>query len=264
MVRRKMTVRRIDPWSVLKFGAIINACILVIALLGFGLVWFLIRQLGIIEQACQLATDVGFEECGINGGNLFRMLLLVGILGVIIATGLVVLFTFLYNLIADLIGGIELSVSVPGGMGTTVTSRSAPESPPGWQQGGQQPSLWQQGAAGHSSTTGDSQPSPAAAGTSAGGGGNPSSDSASMRTRAPTTGAPSGSRDQQPTGALGDTTPGAWPWERVSRGGGSGGGTSDDTSDDTAAPTSGASDSDDTGDSRRSDESIFGGRGDGS
>ncbi|MDP9022948.1 MAG: DUF3566 domain-containing protein [Actinomycetota bacterium] len=259
MARRKMTVRRIDPWSVLKFGAIVNACILVIALLGFGLVWFLIRQLGIIEQACQLATDVGFEECGINGGNLFRMLLLLGILGVIIATGLMVLFTFLYNLIADLIGGIELSVSVPGGMGETVTSRSAPESPPGWQHAGQQPSLWQQGAASHSSSTaGDTQRSTAAAGTSSGGGGSTSSGSASMRTRAPATRTGSPSRDQQPIGALGDTTPGAWPLERVS-GGGSGG----DTSDDSAAPGGSESD-DDGGDSRRSDESIFGGRGGGS
>lgn len=123
MARRRMTLRRIDPWSVLKFGAVVNACLLVIALLGFGILWFAIRQLGVIDQACDLATDVGFESCAINGGNLFRYLLLLGLLWVVIQTGLLVFFAFLHNLIADLVGGVEITLSEEGG--ATMARRSS-------------------------------------------------------------------------------------------------------------------------------------------
>lgn len=119
-----MTLRRIDPWSVLKFGAVVNVCLFVIGLLGFAILWFAIRQLGVIDQACDLATDVGFESCAINGGNLFRYVLLLGLLWVVIQTGLLVFFAFLHNLIADLVGGIEVTLSEEGA-GATMTSRTA-------------------------------------------------------------------------------------------------------------------------------------------
>ncbi len=125
MPRRRLTLRRIDPWSVLRFGLVANACLLVIFLLGFGLLWLAIGQLGLIDQACQLATDVGFEQCGVNGPNLFRVLLLLGLLGVVVQTALFVFLAFLHNLIADLVGGIVVSVVEDAGA-ATMTSRVAP------------------------------------------------------------------------------------------------------------------------------------------
>lgn len=117
MARRKMTLRRVDPWTVLKFGFVLNLCMLAIALVGFGVVWFVIRTLGLIEQACQLATDVGFESCGVNGANLFRLLLLLGGLWTVIQTALMVFGAFLYNLLADLVGGIGVTVLEEGSVG---------------------------------------------------------------------------------------------------------------------------------------------------
>ncbi len=110
MARRRMTVRRIDPWSVLKFGFIVNACLLVIVLLGLGILWLVISQLGILDQVCALATDVGFEGCGLDGSTLFWVLFLLGGLWVIIQTALYVFLSFLHNLIADLVGGITIGV----------------------------------------------------------------------------------------------------------------------------------------------------------
>ncbi len=110
MARRRMTVRRIDPWSVLKFGFVVNVCLLVIVLLGLGILWLLISQLGIVDQLCALATDVGFEGCGLDGSALFWILFLLGGLWVIIQTALYVFLSFLHNLIADLVGGITIGV----------------------------------------------------------------------------------------------------------------------------------------------------------
>ena len=125
MARRRMTVRRIDPWSVLKFGFVANLCLLAIGLICFGVVWYAIQRIGVIEQACDVARGVGFEECGIDGGNLFRWALLLGLLGTVIMTGLLVFFAFLHNLIADMVGGITVTLSEEGAaVRDTVTART--------------------------------------------------------------------------------------------------------------------------------------------
>lgn len=125
MVRRRLTLKRIDPWSVLKFGFVANLTLLAIGLLGGLVVWFFIRRLGLIDQVCGMALEVGFSTCSVDGGNLFRAVLLLGILGVVVQTGLVVFFAFLANLIADLTGGLRFTFADdrPDGAGrTTVTS----------------------------------------------------------------------------------------------------------------------------------------------
>jgi hypothetical protein len=110
VVRRRLTVRRLDPWSVLKFGAVANVALLAIGLLVAGVVWFVIDRLALVEQACSIALDVGFTECGINAGNLFRALILLGLLWVVVQTAVLVFLAFLHNLIADLTGGLSLTV----------------------------------------------------------------------------------------------------------------------------------------------------------
>jgi hypothetical protein len=114
VARRTMTLKRVDPWSVLKFGFLVNLCLLAVALLAFVIVWFVVQQLGIIEQACQLALDVGFEECGVDGGALFRAALIVGTIGAVILTGIVVFGAFLHNLLADLVGGLRVTLIEEG------------------------------------------------------------------------------------------------------------------------------------------------------
>jgi hypothetical protein len=110
VVRRRLTVRRLDPWSVLKFGAVANLALLAIGLLVAGVIWFVIDRLALVDQACAIALDVGFTECGINAGNLFRALILLGLLWVVVQTAVLVFLSFLHNLIADLTGGLTLSV----------------------------------------------------------------------------------------------------------------------------------------------------------
>ena len=109
MVRRRLTLKRIDPWSVLKFGFVANLSLLAIGMLGFAVVWFFIERLRLIDKVCEIAIEMGFTACGINGGNLFRALFLLGLLGVVIQTGLMVFLAFLFNLIADLVGGLTFS-----------------------------------------------------------------------------------------------------------------------------------------------------------
>ncbi len=122
MARRRQTVKRIDPWSMLKFGFIANVVFLAIFLMLMGVVWFIVDRLQLVDQVCGIATDVGFTECGINAPNLFRSMILLGLLWVVVQTAVLVFLAFLYNLIADLTGGIGLTIvddSLPSTSGSS-------------------------------------------------------------------------------------------------------------------------------------------------
>lgn len=126
MARRRLTIKRLDPWSVLKFGAVVNVAVLAIALLVVGVVLFFVDRLGLIDQACDIARDVGFTACGLDMGNLFRAVALLGLLAAIVQTAVLVFLAFLHNLIADLTGGLTISV-IDDGPATTrpVTTAAA-------------------------------------------------------------------------------------------------------------------------------------------
>lgn len=110
MARRRMAIKRLDPWSVLKFGAVANLVLLAIFLLVMGVVWFIVDRLELVEQACEIALEVGFATCSVSASGLFQALLLLGLLWAVIQTAVLVFLAFLHNLIADLTGGIVLGV----------------------------------------------------------------------------------------------------------------------------------------------------------
>ena len=110
MAKRRLTIKRLDPWSVLKFSILAHIVGFAITMLIAGVIYYIIDQLQLIDQACGIAADVGFTSCGINTGNLFRALALLGGMGIIVFTAVSVFVAFLYNLIADLTGGLTIGV----------------------------------------------------------------------------------------------------------------------------------------------------------
>ena len=114
MARSRVTIRRIDPWSILKFGFVANLVLLGIQLLAGAVVWYVVARLELVETVCELAATVGFTECGVDGGALFDSFLVLGLLGVVIQTGILVFLAFLANLIFDLTGGIGITLESTG------------------------------------------------------------------------------------------------------------------------------------------------------
>ncbi len=126
MVRRRLTIKRLDPWSVLKFGAVANVVLFVIFMLVAAVVWFIIDRLQIVDQVCEIALDVGFTSCGVNAGNLFQALALLGGMWVIVQTAVLVFFAFLHNLIADLTGGLVIGIIEDGSGAQPKTATARP------------------------------------------------------------------------------------------------------------------------------------------
>jgi hypothetical protein len=112
--RVRVQIRKINPWSVLRFSLIFYFCLMLVALLGLAILYGILSAAGVLESLSDLLTDVGFGDRQGNfqfdTGYIFRTLFLIGLISTILWAALTLVVAFLYNLIADLVGGIEVTL----------------------------------------------------------------------------------------------------------------------------------------------------------
>jgi hypothetical protein len=94
---------------VLKASLIFNAIMGLIFVLGMWVMWSLVIQKGIPEKIIDLFDAVTIELT-IDGPLYFRITTLLAVIGVIGMTAFMTLGSVIYNLISDLVGGVEISV----------------------------------------------------------------------------------------------------------------------------------------------------------
>lgn len=110
VVKRRMVVRKLDPWSVLKLSLIFYFSVLLIVMLGVTVLWAVVNQIGVIDTLLGFAAEVRLDVT-YDAGNIARALFLIGLLNVVLFSGINVFLCFLYNLVADLIGGFRLTLA---------------------------------------------------------------------------------------------------------------------------------------------------------
>lgn len=109
--RVRRVIRRVDPWTVLRFSALFYLCMLVVSLVAGLLLWAAASTTGVIDNVERFFKELfALESFSINGGLIFRSTLMGGLVVVLLGTGANVLMAVLYNLTSDVVGGIEVSV----------------------------------------------------------------------------------------------------------------------------------------------------------
>ncbi len=118
--RTKVTIRRFGILSVLKFSLIFSLCLMLIVWLALLLIFLVLQAGGVIETittgdlACLFNETQGTKTCvpiQLNAPAIFTGLLFAGIV-MGIAWGLVMTFAaVIYNLIGDMVGGVEVTLS---------------------------------------------------------------------------------------------------------------------------------------------------------
>ncbi len=118
--RALLTIRRVDPWSVLKFALLFSVCLLVIGVVAVAALYAALDRLEVFDSVNKFVKeltqsdprgsgqptggiDVVFNPKVIIGGAT-----VLGMINVVIFTALATLGAFLYNLCADIAGGIEV------------------------------------------------------------------------------------------------------------------------------------------------------------
>ena len=102
-------VRRVEPWTVLKFSVLLFAILYLVFLVAGLVLWAAATATGLRENIEKFIGDlIASDDFKILGPTMLRASVLGGLVLVVFGTGASVLFTVLYNLISDVIGGITV------------------------------------------------------------------------------------------------------------------------------------------------------------
>src|SRR5881296_1520079 len=89
--RARLVLRKIDPWSVLKFSLLFHFCLLLIMLLGSAIIFAILKAFGVVASIEKLVRDLSSSPAyTVSGGTIFRWLFLFGLLGAIVASAVTV------------------------------------------------------------------------------------------------------------------------------------------------------------------------------
>jgi hypothetical protein len=116
--RARLTVKRIDPWSVMKFSFAVSLVIFVVVIVATSVLYLALDAMGVFNSLNTSLADM-VNQGGTANANTFRVTAkgvigtaaLIGAVNVVLFTALATLGAFIYNVCADLVGGIELTLS---------------------------------------------------------------------------------------------------------------------------------------------------------
>jgi hypothetical protein len=124
--RRTVILRHIDLWSALKVSLGLYLSIFLVFLFGAVALWFGARSAGLIDNIETLVEDLGFAREGsyrLRGPEILKMTAVIGPILVVLGALATVAGVAVFNGMAKLFGGVELTVSDGDDLRPTVTPR---------------------------------------------------------------------------------------------------------------------------------------------
>jgi len=108
----KVVLRKVGPWSVLKISFFFYLCVMVVILGAMMILYAILGAIGALDSLTRLIRDLFADQSfQIHGGWLFSRGLSIGLALVVLWTLINVFIVFLYNLLSDVVGGIEVTLS---------------------------------------------------------------------------------------------------------------------------------------------------------
>lgn len=112
--RARVVIRRVDPWSVLKFSLLFYFCLMLIFVISLLILYWVLGVTGVLESLSDLMETVGFgnPKTGFefHGYWIFSRLFLAGAAGVVLWSLVNLFVALLYNLVSDIVGGISVTL----------------------------------------------------------------------------------------------------------------------------------------------------------
>ncbi len=110
--RVRRIVRRIDPWTVFRISSIIWVVIAIGLVLGVVVFWAVLEASGIPNKITDFLIEITLLDVGENPFANTDQFLRVAVFGSMVlaagGTGLSTLLAIIYNLVSDIVGGVEL------------------------------------------------------------------------------------------------------------------------------------------------------------
>lgn len=115
-VRASMQIRRIDPWSTLKVSLLLSVALFFVWMITVAFLYLVLGGMGVwaklnINVGDLLNNASGSSAELVSSGTIFGGAFLIGLVNIVLMTALATIGAFVYNLITDLIGGIEVTLA---------------------------------------------------------------------------------------------------------------------------------------------------------
>jgi len=108
----KVVLRKVGPWSVLKISFLFYLCVMAVIIGAMMILYAILGAIGALDSLTRLIRDLFADQSfQIHGGWLFSRGLSIGLALVVLWTLINVFIVFLYNLLSDVVGGIEVTLS---------------------------------------------------------------------------------------------------------------------------------------------------------
>ena len=113
-----LQLRRLDPWSVLKISLVLSCCGFLVWLVAVGVLYGVLAGMGVWDQINGTYSDLTSVNNPqvtelVSGGRVFGAAFVIGLVNIVLMTALATVGSLVYNVAADFVGGIEVTLSEP-------------------------------------------------------------------------------------------------------------------------------------------------------
>jgi hypothetical protein len=110
VVGTRRVLRRIHLRSVLRFSVVFSITWGLVMLLAGGVVYFVLLRLGLVQSLQATIQRSGFPRFRLRAVSVLQILSVLVLVGAVAWTAVSVLAAFIFNLVSDAVGGIEVTL----------------------------------------------------------------------------------------------------------------------------------------------------------
>ncbi|GAA4408878.1 hypothetical protein GCM10023168_26820 [Fodinibacter luteus] len=116
--RVRLTVSRIDPWSMMKISFLLSVALGIAGVVMVFVLWTILAGMGVFDQINGIVGQVvqdgqqRFDIMDFVGlGRVLSLSIVIAVIDVILVTAIATLAAFLYNVSSALVGGVQLTLT---------------------------------------------------------------------------------------------------------------------------------------------------------
>lgn len=113
--RASLQVKRVDPWSVLKLALVLSVAMFFVGLVAVGVLYGVLDGMGVWDKLNGTYNDLVSSSANtgplISAGRVFGISAIIGAINIVLFTALATIGAFVYNVSADLAGGLEITLA---------------------------------------------------------------------------------------------------------------------------------------------------------
>jgi hypothetical protein len=115
--RARLTLKRIDPWSTLKFSLVYGLVGMAVLVVAVVVLYGVVDAMGVISSLRSFLSTVSDSSKGpglgswLSFGRVLLVAVVVGLVNVVLFAAFATLTAFIYNVCTDIVGGVEVTLS---------------------------------------------------------------------------------------------------------------------------------------------------------